>query len=495
MLAELLRRKPFGPLQPKKNGTKKGTLELLGTGNLNSTGNLEEGSGFKRVLGALDLTLLGVGAIIGTGIFVITGPAAAFKAGPAIILSFLLAGIACAFAALCYSELAAMIPLSGSAYTYAYTAFGEIIAWIIGWNLILEYVVATSAIAIGWSGYFTNMLKGIGLQLPAVISAAPGVLPGSLINLPAVLIVLLVMSVLVLGTKESSNTAGAFVAIKLGVLLLFLLVGATGIKATNWTPFLPYGWMGVLNGAAIIFFAYIGFDALSTVAEEVKEPQKNLPIGIIASLIICTIFYMAVAVVLTGMLPYKQLGSEAALAMALYASGHNWTAALLSVGAIAGITSVLLVMLMGQPRIFFAMSRDGLIPKFFSGVHPKFQTPWIATIITGVCVAILAGVTPIGVVAELANIGTLFAFTLVSLGVIILRYTMPHVQRPFKVPFSPVIPLLSAGCCIFLMCGLPSLTWIRFLIWSAIGLVIYFAYSFRHSALGKKDSAQEVTTN
>ncbi|MGE5706953.1 MAG: amino acid permease [Bacteroidota bacterium] len=479
MFKALFRKKPI-----QKAEAKRGTLDLLGTGSLNATGKLAE-AGLKRVLSAWDLTILGVGAIIGTGIFVITGPAAATKAGPGIILSFLLAGIACGFAALCYSELAAMLPVSGSAYAYAYTAFGEIIAWIIGWNLILEYVVATSAVAIGWSGYFANMLKGIGWSLPVAITGAPDLAHGVFLNLPAILIALLVTGVLVIGTKESSNTAGIFVALKLFVLVMFLVVGATGIKATNWSPFLPFGWMGVLQGAAIIFFAYIGFDALSTVAEEVKEPQKNLPIGIIASLVICTVFYMLVATVLTGMAPYKTLGSEAALATALYASGHNWTAALLSVGAIAGITSVLLVLLMGQPRIFFAMSRDGLIPAFFSKVHPKFQTPWVSTIITGTCVALLAGFTPIGVVAELANIGTLFAFALVSLGVIYLRYTMPDVERPFRVPFSPVIPLLSAGACIFLMCGLPHFTWIRFGVWSGIGLLVYFAYGISHSKLAK----------
>ncbi|HBN07894.1 MAG TPA: amino acid permease [Cyanobacteria bacterium UBA8530] len=458
-------------------------MDLLGTGELRGTGNLE--AGLKRVLGAFDLTLLGVGAIIGTGIFVITGPAAAFKAGPAIVLSFLLAGIACAFAALCYAELAAMIPLSGSAYTYAYAAFGEIVAWVIGWDLILEYIVASSAVAIGWSGYFNNMLKGIGLAIPVALTGAPNLANGTFVNLPAILITLIVTAVLVAGIKESSNTAGFFVALKLTVLVLFLVVGSTGIKVSNWSPFLPFGWMGVLSGAAIIFFAFIGFDALSTVAEEVKNPQKNLPIGIIASLVICTLFYILVAIVLTGMMPYHQLGTEAALATALYATGHNWTAALLSVGAIAGITSVLLVMLMGQPRIFFAMARDGLFPKIFAGVHPKFQTPWLATIITGGCVSVLAGFTPISVVAELANIGTLFAFVLVSLGVVYLRMTMPNAPRPFKVPFSPVIPILSAACCFFLMCGLPHLTWIRFAIWTVLGLFIYFGYGIRHSRINQ----------
>jgi APA family basic amino acid/polyamine antiporter len=448
-----------------------------------------EGSGLKKVLGALDLTSLGVGAIIGTGIFVITGAAAAKYAGPGIVLSFLFAAIACAFAALAYAEVASMIPASGSAYTYAYTAFGEIIAWVIGWVLILEYVVATSAVAIGWSGYFVKILHNLGLELPAMWVNAPGTAPGALMNLPAILIALAVTMVLIRGIRESTNTNTIFVIVKVAVLIMFIAITMGHINPGNWDPFLPNGFGGVMTGAATIFFAFIGFDAVSNAAEETKNPQRDLPIGILASLGICSAFYIAVGAIFTGIIPqslYPDLINNAApLAFALEYIGKGWAAALLSVGAVAGITSVLVVMLMGMPRIFFAMARDGLMPKVFTAVHPRFGTPHLTTILTGVAVAILAGLTPISAVAELANIGTLFAFVLVAIGAWVLRYTRPDWKRGFRTPFIPVVAIGTVLSCGYLMISLPHVTIQRFLIWMAIGVVVYFLYGIKHSHLGK----------
>lgn len=447
-------------------------------------------SGLKKVLGAMDLTMLGIGAIIGTGIFVITGSAAAKWAGPGIIVSFILAGIACAFAAMAYAEVASMIPASGSAYTYAYSAFGEIFAWIIGWALILEYIVASAAVSIGWSGYFVKILHNVGVHLPAAYVNAPGVVPGAIVNVPAIAIALTVTAILIRGMKESANVNSLFVALKILVLLMFIALTLGHVNPNNWQPFVPYGWGGVFTGAATIFFAYIGFDAISTAAEEVKNPQRDLPIGLIASLLVCTVFYIAIAAIFTGIIPqslYPQLMENAApLAFALDYVGKGWAAALLSVGAVAGITSVLVVMMMGQPRIFFAMARDGLLPQVFTKVHPKFGTPYVTTILTGLCVATLGGLTPISMVAELANIGTLFAFVLVAVGAWVLRHTRPEWKRSFRVPAMPVIATGTVLSCGFLMAKLPGLTWRNFLVWMAIGLVVYFAYSARHSKLGKE---------
>ena len=447
-----------------------------------------EDSGFQRVLGALDLTSLGIGAIIGTGIFVITGTAAAKYAGPGIILSFLFAGLACAFAALAYAEVASMIPASGSAYTYAYTAFGEFIAWVIGWVLILEYVVATAAVAIGWSGYFVKILHNLGFELPAMWVNAPGTVPGALINVPAILIALAVTTVLVRGIRESVNTNTIFVFVKVAVLVLFIAITMGHVNPGNWDPFLPNGFGGVMTGAATIFFAFIGFDAVSNAAEETKNPQRDLPIGILVSLAVCTAFYVAVGAIFTGIIPqslYPQLMDNAApLAFALEYIGKGWAAALLSIGAVAGITSVLVVMLMGMPRIFFAMGRDGLMPKVFTKVHPRFGTPHVTTIVTGVAVAILAGLTPISSVAELANIGTLFAFICVAIGAWVLRYTRPEWKRGFRVPFIPVVAIGTFLSCGYLMISLPHVTIQRFLIWLSIGIAVYFAYGIRHSVLG-----------
>ncbi|MSO83690.1 MAG: amino acid permease [Acidobacteria bacterium] len=452
-------------------------------------GDVERGGkALRRSLTAMDLTLLGIGAIIGTGIFVLTGTAAANQAGPAIIVSYMVAGLACAFAALCYAEFAAMIPIAGSAYTYAYATLGEIFAWMIGWDLILEYAVGSMTVAIGWSGYFQRILAGFGLQLPAWMAAAPAAAPGAVINLPAVIIVLLIMVLLVVGIRESARFNAAMVAIKIVAVLFFLVVGSWYVQPDNWTPFMPYQWSGVMTGAAVVFFAYIGFDAVSTTAEEAKNPRRDLPIGIIASLIICTILYVAVAAVLTGIVPVVEFRQDAQflnapVAYALSAINLDWAAGLVSAGAVAGITSVLLVMLMSQPRIFFAMSRDGLLPRGVSKVHPRFQTPYITTIITCVIVAITAGLVPIQVVGEMTSIGTLFAFVVVSMAVIVLRITRPDAHRPFRVPGGAVVPVLGVVSCLYLMVSLSVMTWVRLLVWLDIGMLIYWFYGRTHSPL------------
>lgn len=458
------------------------------------------GRSLKRSLSAWDLTLLGIGAIIGTGIFVLTGTAAANQAGPAITMSYLAAGLACAFAALCYAEFASMIPIAGSAYTYAYATLGELVAWMIGWDLILEYAVGSMTVAIGWSGYMQRLLAGFGIELPTVLAAAP---PVGLINLPAVIIVLLIMVLLVIGIRESARFNAVMVAIKLVAVLFFLAAGISYVEPANWQPFAPYGWPGVMAAAAVVFFAYIGFDAVSTTAEEAKNPQRDLPIGIIASLVLCTILYLAVGAVLSGIVPVIEYRTNAAalpgaaqvasaesirflnapVAYALSVIGLDWAAGLVSAGAVAGITSVLLVMLMSQPRIFFAMSRDGLLPKGVSKVHPKFGTPYITTIITCVIVALVAGVTQIQVVGEMTSIGTLFAFVVVCAAVLTLRAKRPEAHRPFRVPFGPVFPMLGIISCAYLMLSLPVLTWVRFLVWLDIGMVIYWIYGRNHSPL------------
>jgi APA family basic amino acid/polyamine antiporter len=440
------------------------------------------GKSLKKVLGAFELTMLGIGAIIGTGIFVLTGIAAANYSGPALVISFMISGAACAFAALCYAEFASMVPVAGSAYTYGYAALGEIWAWIIGWDLLLEYAVAVAAVAIGWSGYMVSLLESVGIHLPPALINAPGI-QGGMINLPAILIIAAITALLTRGVSESAKFNNVIVGIKLVVILLFICIGVFHIHPANWTPFMPYGWSGVFKGAAIIFFAYIGFDAVSTAAEEVKNPQRDLPIGIITSLIVCTILYIVVSAILTGMVPYLDFKQTAApVAFALQKIGVNWGSALVSVGAICGITSVLLVMMFGQTRILFAMSRDGLLPKIFSKIHPKFGTPAKSTLLVGLVTAITAGFTPIGVVAELTNIGTLAAFIVVSISIIVLRKTRPDINRPFKVPFSPVLPALAVLFCGFLITQLPLITMIRFVVWLAIGFVVYFKYG-RHNSV------------
>lgn len=489
----------------------------------------------KKVLGSFDLVLLGIGAVIGAGIFATIGTAAAGDmtrpgAGPALIVSFLITAIACGFAALCYAEWAALVPVSGSAYTYAYASFGELVAWIIGWDLLIEYGVGSIAVSISWSAYFTELLKGFGIILPSwaimdyrsafhgfhkatelmnagmSFDALPAALQNAwsavqnaphiggvpfIVNAPAFGIVTLLTGLLVLGVKESSRFNSVIVAIKLIVLAIFVIAGSMYVKPENWTPFAPNGFAGIKTGAAIVFFAYIGFDAVSTVAEETKNPKRDLPIGIIGSLIVCTIIYMVVAAVFTGLVPFKTLTSSLAhekaepLALAMQYVNLSWGAWLIAVGAVVAQTAVLLVLQLGQPRILFSMARDGLLPKVFANVHSRFKTPYVTTIVTGLIVAVIAAFTNIEEMVDLTNIGTLFAFALVCLGVIILRIKEPARHRPFKVPFNPVVPLLGLGSCIFLMTGLPMLTWIRFFIWLAIGLVIYFTYSMRHSLLHK----------
>ena len=452
-------------------------------------GDVEHGGkSLKRTLTAVDLTLLGIGAIIGTGIFVLTGTAAANQAGPAIVVSYMAAGLACGFAALCYAEFAAMIPIAGSAYTYSYATLGEIFAWMIGWDLILEYAVGSMTVAIGWSGYFQRILAGFDWYLPTWMTAAPAAAEGAVINLPAVIIVLLIMILLVVGVRESARFNAWMVGVKIAAVLFFIAAGAWYVKPENWSPFMPYEWSGVMTGAAVVFFAYIGFDAVSTTAEEAKNPSRDLPIGIIASLVICTILYVVVAAILTGIVPVVQYKSDpqflnAPVGYALSVINQDWAAGLVSAGAVAGITSVLLVMLMSQPRIFFSMSRDRLLPPGVSKVHPRFQTPYITTIITCVAVSIAAGFIPIQVVGEMTSIGTLFAFVVVSLAVIVLRVKRPDAHRPFRVAGGPIIPVLGVLSCVYLMLSLSVMTWVRFLVWLDIGMLIYWFYGRTHSPL------------
>lgn len=440
----------------------------------------------KKALGSLELTMLGVGAIVGTGIFVLTGVAAANYSGPALVLSFIVSGLACAFAALCYAEFAAIVPVAGSAYTYSYASLGEFWAWIIGWDLILEYMVAIGAVAVGWSAYAVHLLEAVGIKLPKAITTSP--LEGGIVNLPAILIILLITIILFRGVKESSTVNNVIVGIKLIVIILFIILAVGHVKPSNWSPFMPFGFGGVLSGAAIVFFAYIGFDAVSTAAEEVKNPQRDLPRGIIFSLLICTILYIVVSAILTGVIPYLQYKTTAApVAFALQQIGISWGSALVSVGAICGITSVLLVMMFGQTRIFFAMSRDGLLPKVFGQVHNKFKTPYKSTFLVGIVTMIIAGLVPIGDLAELTNIGTLAAFIIVSIGVIVLRHRKPNIKRAFKCPFVPVTPLISVVFCAVLIARLPNITKIRFIIWFLLGIIVYFIYSRNHSTMNNED--------
>jgi APA family basic amino acid/polyamine antiporter len=467
----------------------------------------------RRVLGPVQLSSLGIGAIIGTGIFVLTGVAAHDRTGPALMLSFVAAGVTCIFAALCYAEFASMVPVAGSAYTYAYATMGELFAWIIGWDLILEYAVASATVAHGWSHYFQDFIGIFGVHLPLAFQNAPfdyhpetGQLvgTGSVIDLPAVVITAIVTAILVKGIQESATFNSAIVMLKVAIVLFVIVVGAMYIDPANWVPFAPFGLTGIsffgntlmgqtgpagepvgmLAGAAIVFFAYIGFDSVSTHAEEAKNPQRDVPIGIIASLIICTVLYILVAGVLTGMVRYDQINIDAPVSDAFRQAGLPWAQFLVSIGAVAGITSVLLVMMLSQPRVFLAMARDGLQPpKFFGAVHERYRTPWKSTILTGIFVALMGALLPLRILAELVNIGTLLAFVIVCAAVLIMRRTNPDAERPFRAPFVPFTPIAGIVCCLVLMFSLPPENWLRLAVWLVIGFVIYFSYGRKHSLM------------
>jgi basic amino acid/polyamine antiporter, APA family len=502
----------------------------------------KESGGLKRSLTALNLTTLGIGAIIGAGIFVLSGQAAAQYAGPGIVLSFIISGIACGFAGLCYAEFASMIPIAGSAYTYSYATLGEFFAWIIGWDLILEYLFAASTVAVGWSGYMVSLLNDINIHIPPQFTDAAGTLlinvPGSgwmnhsnavhalintatsidtlphvtcILNLPAMFIVAVLTALLVIGIKESANFNNIMVITKVSVIILFIALGFMFVKATNWHPFIPankveaapmaayggfWGWLkayghefgkfgisGILRGAGVIFFAYIGFDAVSTAAQEAKNPQRDMPIGILGSLGISTVLYILVAIVLTGIVSYTTLNVADPVAVGVNAMGKGmfWLRPIVKIAAIAGLSSVVLVMLLGQPRIFFTMSKDGLLPPVFSKVHPKFKTPYVSTIITGSVAMVIAGILPISILGQLVSIGTLLAFIIVCLSVIVLRKSRPEIHRPFKTPWVPFVPIMGAAICFLQMAALPLDTWLRLIVWMAIGFAIYFFYGIKHS--------------
>ncbi len=468
---------------------------------------------FNRALTARNLVTLGIGAIIGTGIFVLTGTAAANYAGPSIMLSFIFSALGCVFAGLCYAEFASMIPIAGSAYTYAYATLGEFLAWIIGWDLILEYLFASSTVAVGWSGYFVSFLKDFGIIIPHELCSAPfnhvigqgWERTGSILNFPAVALVVLITALLVIGIRESSRFNNVIVIIKLTVILLFIGFGISFVHVENWHPFVPentghfgaFGISGIFAGSAVIFFAYIGFDALSTAAQETRNPARDMPKGILWSLVICTVLYVAVAAVLTGIVNYKDLNVAAPIALAIDRAGDSllWLRPFIKIGALAGLSSVVLVMLMAQPRIFYTMAKDGLLPSAFTVVHKKFKTPYITTMVTGAFAALIAGLLPIGVLGELVSIGTLLAFVIVCAGIIILRKTDPDAVRPFKTPFVPLFPILGMLICLAQMASLPLDTWMRLIIWMALGMVIYFLYGKRRSKIflnQKKETGNEI---
>jgi APA family basic amino acid/polyamine antiporter len=471
----------------------------------------------RRVLGPVNLVTLGVGAIIGTGIFVLTGQAAAEHTGPAIVLSMVVAGLASALAGLCYSEFASTVPIAGSAYTYGYATLGEFFAWIIGWDLILEYALGAATVAVGWSGNLVSFLHDfLGVNVPPAFAGAPctviaaaGCSPEAIINLPAVLITLAVTALIIVGIKESANVNAAIVIVKVGVVLIVILGGAAFVNGANWQPFIPansgafgeFGWSGILRGAGVIFFAYIGFDAVSVAAQEARNPQKDMPIGIIGSLVVCTVLYILVSGVMVGLVPYRDmLGSPAPMVVAIraaeQASGGSGLLRLMvmlvEVGAIAGLSSVMVVMMMAQPRVFYSMANDGLLPPFAKRIHPRFRTPHVTSALTGGVVAVAAGFTPIGALGQLVSIGTLLAFVIVSVGVIFLRYQRPELERPFRTPWVPFVPVSSAVVSLALMAGLPGDTWLRLLIWMGAGLLIYFLYGYRHSELRRQRAAHRA---
>ena len=485
-------------------------MSLFATKPIEPASARESGQPMRRVLGAVDLTLLGIGAIIGTGIFVLTGQAAAAHSGPAVVLSMIVAGVASALAAICYAEFASSVPVAGSAYTYGYATLGELVAWVIGWDLVLEYALGAATVAVGWSGYVVSLLEDFGMPFPPLLSAAPGtavVLADgatvtALVNLPAIIISALATWLLIIGIRESARVSAVIVVIKVAVVLLIIGLGGVFVSTANWRPFIPdntgvfgeYGWSGILRGAGVIFFAYIGFDAVSTAAQESRNPQRDMPRGIIGSLVICTVLYVLVSGVMVGLVPYQQLGVPAPMAAAVdaarvQAAGTAWQPMLdlmplvVKLGAILGLSSTIIVQMMAQPRIFFAMSRDGLLPAWASRIHPTYRTPHVTTLITGGIVILASGFTSIGVLGELVSIGTLFAFVIVSVGVIVLRKTRPDLERPFRTPFVPVLPIASALVSLALMLALPRPTWERLFFWMALGLVIYFAYGRTHSKL------------
>lgn len=520
-----------------QSSQRKGLFVLKSMDVLNAEANAEGAHTLKRSLGALNLTLLGIGAIIGAGIFVLTGTAAAQYAGPAVVFSFVIAGVACLFAGLCYAEFASMIPIAGSAYTYGYATLGELVAWIIGWDLILEYLFAASTVAVGWSGYFVAFLGQLGIHLPPQFASAPLDVVGThtlvrsglcidpatrqivteagqavsaakcdltryaveqgILNVPAMLLVLALTALLVVGMRESARLNNLIVAVKTVIVLLVIGLGFKYVNAENWVPFLPpntgtfgeFGISGVIRASAVVFFAYIGFDAVSTAAQEAKNPQKDMPIGILGSLAVCTVLYILMALVMTGLAKYTTLNVPHPVFVAIEAAGEplRWLGYLVNIGAIAGLASVVLVMLMGQPRIFYAMSRDGLLPPVFGKVHPKYQTPYVATIITGLVAAVVAGTFPIALLGELVSIGTLLAFVIVCGGIIVLRYTRPELPRPFRTPLVPLVPILGILVCCGMMAFLPLDTWIRLAAWMLLGVIIYFAYGRTHSRMRNPD--------
>jgi basic amino acid/polyamine antiporter, APA family len=489
-------------------------MSMFATKSIDQVSHEQLGPGqgeLKRVLGPVQLTMLGVGAIIGTGIFVLTGQAAAANAGPAIVISMVLAGLTSLLAALCYSEFASSVSVAGSAYTYAYVTLGEFVAWIIGWDLILEYALGAATVAVGWSGNLVTLLQQLGLNFPAALSAAPGTVVQvagadpvtAVFNLPAVIITVAVTALLMIGVSESASVNAAIVVIKVAVVLIVIGAGAFFVNTANWHPFIPentgtfgeFGWSGILRGAGVIFFAYIGFDAVSTSAQEARNPQRDMPLGILGSLALCTILFVLVSAVMVGLVPYRaMLNQPAPLVVAVEAAagraaGTPWQGPmevikiLVTVGALAALSSVMVVMLLAQPRIFMAMSKDGLLPRWAGRVHPRFHTPHVSTLVTGVAVALAAALTPIGTLGTLVSIGTLMAFVIVSIGVVIMRRTRPDLDRPFRMPLVPLLPLLSALVSLTLMIGLPRATWERLILWMAIGIAVYFAYGYRHSRL------------